>query len=72
MTEREYIRATNRVKVTNALQIMRDVMPGDEYGISEVQKSEITRRLADAENRLFYSYTCVADTHEESNEDEMN
>lgn len=58
MTEIEYLRATNRAKVSIALTIMRDVLPGagDEYGISGEEKSEIMRLLSLAESKLFASY----------------
>jgi len=60
MTEKEYISAANRVKVSAALKILCDVLPGDEYGISDIELSEITSRLAVAEDKLFQSYECTA------------
>ena len=56
MNEADYIKAANRVKVSAALTILRDVLPGDEWGISQSDLSEITSRLGDAEERLFASY----------------
>ena len=56
MTETEYIRATNRVKVSLALDIMREVVEDDDYGITAQEKVEITRRLAKAQDKLFASY----------------
>jgi hypothetical protein len=61
MKEREYIASTNRVKVSMALKILRDVLPGEEYGITDIQLSEIVSRLAVAEDNLFQSYKCTAD-----------
>ena len=58
MTEIEYLRATNRVKVSMALSILRDVLPGKDYGIKEEDLSEIKKRLRDAEDKLFSSYEC--------------
>lgn len=58
MTEKEYISATNRVKVSMALSIMRDVLSGDDYGITDWQHTEIVSRLSEAEDRLFKSYSC--------------
>jgi len=55
MTEIEYIIATNRVKVSTALSIMRDVLAGEEYGISKKDCREITSRLSAAQDRLFAS-----------------
>ncbi len=60
MTEKEYITAANRVKVSMALNILRDVLPGDDYGISDRQLAEITDRLSETEQKLFKSYTCTA------------
>jgi hypothetical protein len=53
MTERDYIKATNRVKVSMALMIMRDVLPGEHYGITESEASSIKRLLCEAEEKLF-------------------
>lgn len=53
MTEKQYIIATNRVKVSLALQILRDVFPGDEYGITATELSHIRRSLSLIETRLF-------------------
>ncbi len=53
MTEAEYIKATNRAKVSMALTIMRDVLPDDEYGITPSELSEIKSRLRKAEEKLF-------------------
>ncbi len=53
MIEKDYIIATNRVKVTFAISLMRDVLAGDEWGISEKQKARIMRPMCDAESRLF-------------------
>jgi|GEM_PF-2269041 len=54
MTETEYLRATNRVKVSMALVILRDVLP--DYGITNDELTEITSRLRRAEEKLFASY----------------
>lgn len=56
MTEIEYIRATNRVKVTMALTILRDVLSGKEYGITDEELAEIVLQLSSAQNKLFASY----------------
>ena len=53
MTETEYIIATNRVKVSIALSIMRDVLAGEKYGISKKDCQEIASRLSAAQDRLF-------------------
>jgi len=58
MTETEYIRATNRVKVSMTLAILRDVLPGDDYGIAVAELIEITSRLSRAQDKFFNSYKC--------------
>ncbi len=59
MNEKNYLRATNRAKVSMALMIMRDVLGGDDYGITNEGVSEIRRLLSNAEDRLFGSYSLV-------------
>mgnify|MGYP001825801230 CR=1 FL=1 len=56
MTEIEYIRATNEEKVSLALDIMRDVLAGDDYGITAQEKIAITVLLARARGNLSASY----------------
>lgn len=56
MKETEYIKATNRVKVSMALTILRDVLPGKDYGISAEDLTEIAKRLRKAEEELFSSF----------------
>ena len=58
MTEIEYIRATNRAKVSMTLAILRDVLPGDDYGITDAKLKEIISRLSQAQDKLFASYAC--------------
>ena len=58
MTEIEYIRATNRVKVSAALTILHDVLPGDDCGITNIDLFEILRKLRISEQKLFQSYEC--------------
>jgi hypothetical protein len=55
MKESEYIKATNRVKISLALTILRDVLPSedDEYGITDNELAAIRRPLAQAEEKLF-------------------
>ncbi len=59
MTESEYLMATNRVKVSMALAILRDVLP--DYGISSHDYGEIMSRLKHAETQLFGSYKLQED-----------
>ena len=57
MTETQYIIATNRAKVSMALTVLRDVSPGDDYGITDAKLKEIISRLSQAQDKLFASYT---------------
>ena len=61
MTESEYIIATNRVKVSASITILRDVLPGDgeEYGIMKDDLAEIIEKLSSAERKLFSSIVVV-------------
>jgi len=56
MTETQYLKERNRVKVSMALVILRDVLPGDDYGITEKELSAINSRLRRLEEKLFSSY----------------
>lgn len=62
MREKDYIKATNRVKVSAALTILRDVLPGDDYGITANELVKITKPLAEAETKLFSSYELKEDS----------
>lgn len=53
MTEKQYIVATNRVKVSMALMILRDVLPGDDYGITTNEINQIRKPLTLIEARMF-------------------
>jgi hypothetical protein len=58
MTENEYAKVTNRVKISTALVILRGtVLPekGDEYGITNDELVEIKRLLRKAEKTLLGS-----------------
>lgn len=54
--EDDYIRSTNRVKVSLALTILRDVLPGNDYGITDDEELEIIGLLSKAQDKLFASY----------------
>ena len=53
MTEDEYIIITNRVKITNAKNVISDLYTGDDYGVSPGQKLKLTEILFTIEERLF-------------------
>ena len=55
MTDSEYIKATNRVKISIALTVLRDVLAcdSDEYGITPNELVKITRPLRELEEKLF-------------------
>lgn len=61
MKEVDYIKATNRAKVSAALNILRDVLAGDDYGITGNELVKITRPLAEAERKLLSSYELEPD-----------
>lgn len=56
MTENEYIKATNRAKISLALHAVRDVLGGSDYGISEQDADELVSLLRLREQELFESY----------------
>ena len=53
MSEQQYIIATNRVKVSIALTILRDVLECEDCGVAEDEFSEIKSRLRKIEEKLF-------------------
>ena len=63
MKESEYIRATNRVKVSAALVIMRDVLSHNDlnFGVTCKEQSEIIIRMRNLEEKLFSSFTIAED-----------
>ena len=63
MKESEYIRATNRAKVSAALVIMRDVLPDNDlnFGVTCKEQSEIIIRMRNLEEKLFSSFTLSED-----------
>ena len=61
MNEVEYIIATNRVKISMALTILRDVLPGEEYGISTKEYAKFARPLRESEVKLFSLYEADED-----------
>lgn len=56
MTESEYIKVTNRVNISRALEALRDVLPGDEYGVGETELTEIEKKLRAFERRLLSNF----------------
>jgi len=59
MEEIEYMRATNRAKVTMARHILTDVMQGDDYAVDVPDYRECMRLLGEMEIRLFSSYIVI-------------
>ena len=53
MTEQEYTIVTNRVKITNAKNIIADCTAGDDFGISTGQRRALLDILYTIEARLF-------------------
>ena len=56
MNEQDYIKAGNRIKVSMALTIIRDILPGEEYGISKKEHIVLKGHLRNAEVKLFDSF----------------
>ena len=56
MNEPDYLKATNRAKVGAAIKILTDVLPGDEYGITEEEYKEFMEPLCVAQENLFKSF----------------
>ena len=55
MTEQEYINATNRVKVSAALVILRDVLIIKDTPVACKEFSDIRRHLREIEEKLYDS-----------------
>lgn len=53
MTETEYITATNRVKITAAIGLLRDVLPGFDGVTTKENVPSILGALIDMEHALF-------------------
>ena len=56
MTETEYVRVTNRVKISIALEIIRDVLGSietEDFGITDEDLATVRKILRSAEVRLF-------------------
>ena len=53
MKELEYIIATNRVKITNAIKAISETTHGEDYAISSGQKKVLLGTLHTIEDRLF-------------------
>lgn len=56
MTETEYVIATNRVKISAALTLLRDVLPTcdvDDLGINDKELKDLTIELRKIEKRMF-------------------
>lgn len=66
MNEADYIKATNRVKVSMALTILRDVLPSKnlQYGIEGQELHKVMHILNKIESRLFDSYE-IKETNDE-------
>lgn len=56
MTETEYLKATNWTKVKIMQTILRDILPGNNYGISKQELLYIKIKLAKVEINLAKSF----------------
>lgn len=57
--ESEYIKITNRVKITTALRILSGVRDGDGYGVYEEEIRDIRRKLSNIQDRLYGAVTVL-------------
>lgn len=55
LSETDYILVGNLTKVSTALNVVRDVLPGEncEYGVTEAERKEIAKQLYNLQTRLF-------------------
>lgn len=51
--ENEYIAASNKAKVTAALIILRDILPGEQYGIGFDEYVDIIAPLQNLQDNMF-------------------
>lgn len=56
MNENDYIKATNKVKISLALNIMREILDCDDCGISDDDYEKIISLLVEAENKIYLSF----------------
>jgi len=56
VNEQDYLKATNRAKISAAIMILRDMLPGEKYGISTDEYGSFMGPLLDAQEKLFKSY----------------
>ena len=56
MTEKEYILLSNRVNISRARDILREVLRGKKYGVSIADFLCVNRKLAKIETELFNRY----------------
>ena len=52
MTEAEYLITANKAKICAAMDLVRDVLPGDKWGVSKQERGEIMDLLYVCRNRL--------------------
>lgn len=57
MNEHDYIKATNRVKISSALASVRDCLGGGGYGVSEEELKSLEIELRRLEEQLFSSFS---------------
>ena len=61
MTEQDYVKATNRAKVSAAITILRDVLTDSKYGITLDEYRAFMEPLLEAQDKLFASYKIEGD-----------
>ena len=53
MTEKDYIAATNRVKVSMAIYAIKDLLPGFDGVIEDEDRVRVIKQLYEWEDKLF-------------------
>lgn len=53
MREEDYIMATNKAKIEAALNVLGDVLPGDDYGITKMELGKLKKPVCDALIRFY-------------------
>lgn len=68
MTEQEYIALVNRVRVSAALESIRDILPDDD-AVPDAEHKQVVVTLRNWEKKLFKK-TRIGDDDEEDEDDE--
>ena len=65
MTKQEYIVATNRVKVSMSIRMIRDMATGDDSGVSTGQTNTLLGILTSMEEKMFIQLNRMRESEDE-------